>query len=513
MILPHDANESSARRMDPEDPVSSDVTPTDQDGLQGMPSDPSEPSAGWAPFDPGDTPELQDPGNGAGRVVAVVAAAPLVGAGWALSATIELARAWSDARPGAVLVDTDFSRPRMHHAVGVDNAVGLAEVLRGDAPASQATRVIEHDRLFCVPAGNTPGDVREAFDADRWKRLCRAFARAGVTVIAYVPANAPWAGPVLAQATDVVELREEDGALGLVIPDGVPLLAVLGPMPLGRRPLDPTGKEPVASVPLLAFELSEEEDPVYPTDERASAPSLRMLDPTPSPAPTARLTSQDRAGRDRRRRRLLMTMAVTAGVLAVAVGLRGLTATTAAPDAEIDAATVVPQDAEPIPPELRFSLGVGSYTDRTRAESALVELAAAVPEVSWYLSPVEIDGTVYHRVLGGLAPDSASAEALASRLDQNPDVGQDGWIIRDTRMVIDLGEAPDRAQAEAESDRLRALGVPAYVARVAYSDDTFRYRIYAGGYADTDETSHLLAMSASLGLDAAASPRMGSPAP
>lgn len=83
--------------------------------------------------------------------------------------------------------------------------------------------------------------------------------------------------------------------------------------------------------------------------------------------------------------------------------------------------------------------------------------------------------------------------------------------VRDTDTVVDLGEAPDRRQAEAEAGRLRALGVPASVATVTYSDRSVRYRIYAGGYANGVEASHLMEMMEELELHATTAARLGAP--
>ncbi|MEX2466864.1 MAG: hypothetical protein WD995_08130, partial [Gemmatimonadota bacterium] len=243
MILPHDPNAPPTPRPDSRDGSGPEHPPSQEPG----------PAVAWTPFDPGEPPELPGPPGGPGPVVAVAASAELVRAGWAVSVAAELARAWAAQRSGLVVVDTDLARPRLHHTLGVDNATGLAEVLGGDAPVSTATRVVEPDRLFCVPAGNAPGEPEEAFDGARWTRFCRAFSDAGVTVVSYVPATAPWADQVFASATHLVELREHDGEPTIAAEHRQQVIAVLGPMPIVRAPANPTGKESAGSAPLLGF--------------------------------------------------------------------------------------------------------------------------------------------------------------------------------------------------------------------------------------------------------------------
>jgi len=163
-------------------------------------------------------------------VVAIVASTGLVDVGWAVSVTVALARTWAVQRPGVVLVDTDLGRPRLHQGVDVDNAVGLAEVLEGSTTVSDATRIVEEDRLFCVPAGHGTRRLEDGFDPTRWARLCKAFSAAGATMVTYVPVEAPWLPTVLETATHVIELREQHVVLPWRRPEHIPLAAVLGPM-------------------------------------------------------------------------------------------------------------------------------------------------------------------------------------------------------------------------------------------------------------------------------------------
>lgn len=502
MILPHDPNASpmrlpdsdaSSERRRPADPPVADLPGANPPDL---PTPPVGSSVEWAPFDPGEPPGLPPTGDGSGRIVTVLAATDLVGVGWAISVIVEMARSWAKERPGLVLVDTDLGRPRMHDALGVDNDTGLAEILQGSKPVGNSTRIIVPDRLYCVTAGNAQGALEHAFDTDRWVRFCRAFAGAGVTVVAYVPDNAPWVQDVLDSATDVVELRDRDTRLATALPGETPVLAVLGPMSSQRTPIDPSGEEPPAPTPLAP--------PPPPAEER------------PAPGPTV----ADKRRRGRRRSVVLtgLVIAATGAAASVLLMIRGADTGVdpAPPEPVVDAGPVdseipPPSDIRANPPGPHFSLAVASYTNPERARARAVELASVVPEMTWYVAPVEIDGTVYQRVLGELSPDSASGAALATRLANRIGGDPAAWIIRRTDVVVDFGEATTLQEAEAEAARLRTLGVPAYVTAVTYSDRSIRWRVYAGGYAGAEEATHLERTAISLGLPAEIAPRLGAP--
>lgn len=514
-----------------------------------LPHDPEpnqDDAVAWTPFDPGDAPELPASVGGAGRVVAVIASVELVGVGWAVSVATELARVWAGRRPGVVLVDTDLARPRLHHAVRVDNAVGLAEVLRGEAPVASATRVVDEDRLFCVPAGNAPEDPGQGFDPARWSRLCDAFSEAGVTVVAYVPASATWIGNVLETATDIVELTEQHRSLDWPREGAPPVRAVLGPMPLIRPPSDPTGRARAGSAPLLGFDLDHGEDDgddagedLAPSqDERSDGGGVSAggatvgelsVDGVPSGAAAAESmpagpttgTRNARARRGSGRSRTAVTVLALILVLALGAwaairlgsGARPSSAEAAgssggAAPGTVVSGTVAPR---PVPPNADFSVAVASYADAERAEERRERLAGLVPALPWFVAPVEIDGAAYHRVMGGLVADSAAALALGSELAREGRGGIGQWIARPTGWVLDFGEHTDLPAAEREVERIRDEGIPAQLAEVRFTDQTVRYRIYAGGYRDETEASYLAGVAEAAGLGARPARRMGRP--
>ncbi|MEX2466865.1 MAG: SPOR domain-containing protein, partial [Gemmatimonadota bacterium] len=277
------------------------------------------------------------------------------------------------------------------------------------------------------------------------------------------------------------------------------------------------GKESAGSAPLLGFhaagdtidETERHSDGGTSTAARSGRPSRR-----PGPGP--------RRSRRRNRSRTMVLAALGVGALALALILRLGSSTPSAPGSDSisgsgstsrsDAtAADLAVEPSPVPPVLHFSVAVASHADRGRAEAHVANLQSAIPDIPWYIAPVAIDEAVYYRVLGGFASDSSSGAALASEIAQRLGMSAEGWIVRGSDRVVDLGGAPQLQQAEEDAARLRGLGLPASVARVTYTDRSVRYRIYAGGYADPAEAGHLLSVAESLGVDADLALRLGPP--
>ncbi|MEX2472047.1 MAG: hypothetical protein WEA34_07705, partial [Gemmatimonadota bacterium] len=65
--------------------------------------------------------------------------------------------------------------------------------------------------------------------------------------------------------------------------------------------------------------------------------------------------------------------------------------------------------------------------------------------------------------------------------------------------------------AEQELQRIRGQAIPAQLAEIRFTDQTVRYRIYAGGYRDAAEASYLAGVAEASGLSARTTRRMGRP--
>jgi cell division septation protein DedD len=124
------------------------------------------------------------------------------------------------------------------------------------------------------------------------------------------------------------------------------------------------------------------------------------------------------------------------------------------------------------------------------------------------VAPVEVAGTVYHRVVGGLLPDSAAATGMASELVQG---GVSDWVIRRSGWVVELGvwDSPD--EAERQRAEARAEGIPAYVSRFQQADGSVGYAVYAGAYSGEAEAEYLLDRARETGVEAHVVPRVVRP--
>lgn len=76
-----------------------------------------------------------------------------------------------------LLLECDFRRPSLAGAMGVPGELGLANVLSGECPFSDAVVQIEGvPNLYFLPAGEVKSNPVELLDSDGWKSLC-AFIR------------------------------------------------------------------------------------------------------------------------------------------------------------------------------------------------------------------------------------------------------------------------------------------------------------------------------------------------
>ena len=85
-----------------------------------------------------------------------------------------LARVLAAAGQHVVLVDTDLRRPVIHETFDVDNAVGLTEVLTGQASLRQAIQPGDHKNLSIITSGRIPPNPSELLGSRRMSAVIDA---------------------------------------------------------------------------------------------------------------------------------------------------------------------------------------------------------------------------------------------------------------------------------------------------------------------------------------------------
>lgn len=147
---------------------------------------------------------MQGPG------VVVAAAEPNVG-----RSSVAANLAVSLARDGArvVLVDADLREPSLHRQFGVENRVGLVDILNGTAAPEDAAIQTPVDGLLIITAGKPPANPIRLLRDQKLERTLEQIAKAADFVVLDSPAGATFAdADVLAGAVQNVVLVHEAGS-------------------------------------------------------------------------------------------------------------------------------------------------------------------------------------------------------------------------------------------------------------------------------------------------------------
>lgn len=178
----------------------------------------------WQPLDGG----VQVPDGG--RVVAVVASEQAVGAGWAGSAALDLARAWSRGGEKVVLADGALHYPTLHTLAQVENAEGLSDAALFGASVRRVARPVEGGSFFLITAGTAVADANAVPGSARWGRLLEGFQEAGVKLLVFVRDGDSGCAAFLGSASDIVVLADRGERAPAAVRDLEGLVrAVTGP--------------------------------------------------------------------------------------------------------------------------------------------------------------------------------------------------------------------------------------------------------------------------------------------
>jgi succinoglycan biosynthesis transport protein ExoP len=73
-----------------------------------------------------------------------------------------------------VIVESDFRRPKVHKLTGVDNSIGVVDVLRGDAELTDAIHETELEGFFVMPCGSRPKNPSELITRPEYQQMLEA---------------------------------------------------------------------------------------------------------------------------------------------------------------------------------------------------------------------------------------------------------------------------------------------------------------------------------------------------
>jgi len=146
-------------------------------------------------------------GAGKARVIAVTSTQPLEGK---TTTACNLATALALGGSRVLLIDADMRRPGLHRIMGVENNIGLSELLVAQARVREAVQATTEPNLFVIAAGRTPPNPSELLASDRMKSFLANLTQGPFD---WVVLDTP---PVLA-VTDAVVLAGSVSAIVFVV--------------------------------------------------------------------------------------------------------------------------------------------------------------------------------------------------------------------------------------------------------------------------------------------------------
>ncbi|HUF75679.1 MAG TPA: hypothetical protein VMM35_05340 [Longimicrobiales bacterium] len=212
-------------------------------------------------------------GMGSGRVVAVVASEGAVEAGWAASATLEIARSWSQSGAKVVVADGALHYPTLHALAQIDNGEGLSDAALFGLSVGRVARPVDEGAFFLITAGTAVANANSVPSSPRWSRLLEGFVEAGVKLLLFVRDGDSGCAAFLGSASDIVVLspkgekapaavRDLEGLVRAVTgPVGGAAAAGSAPAPGGtstglRPPEDWTAKTPAGKQRVLLLAVA-----------------------------------------------------------------------------------------------------------------------------------------------------------------------------------------------------------------------------------------------------------------
>lgn len=456
-----------------------------------------------------------------GPILVLLASPATHASGWAVRAATEIARYRAGADARILLADLDLDRPRLHAELGGHNAEGISDAFLFGASLGRVARPTEDGFLF-VPAGTAIADPARVLASRRWEAVTEGFEGAGAELFLFVPWDLPGRDAILERAGAAVLLAEREEVDVLDV-EGLGIGAVLGP---AVEPSEAAMDESVGPDAREAPEAAEPADAPPPAVDPSAPLSADELIP---PEDDWAWEEEDGApfesvagGGTGTRRGLLFSLVVVVVLLIVVVlaalaglvripGIPALFAGAAVEDTrpveEPSGASVEDAEATPVAPgvggdvsapaaegvgSLDRAMAVGSYRDLAEALERTRALAARDPTLVAAVSPVDVDGATWYRILLAPLPEGEPASVRTTLAERLGGIDASGWFERPTPLAFDLGDASSLQAGRARVALLADQGIPAYLVELRPPGASApTYRVYAGAYSGPAEASHM----------------------
>lgn len=436
--------------------------------------------------------------------------------GWAARTALELAGAWAEAGRRIVLADFHLENPVLQDHIGGHGLEGVVDIFLYGASVARCTRPVEGREFQFIPTGTYAPDAEAVFRHPRWPKLVAGFEHSRATLVVFAPAAVADLGALATWVDQVILLGAPADPANItpLVHAGVEIRGLVVP-PRGDTAIPQPIPQPPVQAPTQAAPPEEQPGQVL-VERRAVAEDELHLPPPPTRRPS----------RGHRAAILLLWVLLAAAVL-TAVGyivatLRPeLMPWAAAPAdgalAASGAASVAGGVSRPLGEPLPFSIRVVAFQSFDAARERLAELQRQVPGVLFYVTPEDVQGITYYKVMAGALSDVEVAREVrdvlvTSEVLDAEEVAGDWSQIQEVRYSLVLGDVDSRGAANAAADSLLDRQVPAYPVAVPYSDGVLHWYLYAGAFPDSARAAPLRDQLAAAGLDPRLTPRFGSPA-
>lgn len=169
-------------------------------------------------------------GTGSGRIVALVASEGAVEGGWAATAALGLARAWSGVGEKVIVVDGALHYPTLHVCAETENFEGLSDAALFGLSVGRVAKPMDGGAFFLITAGTAVADANAVAGSPRWGTLLGGFLEAGVKLLLFVRDGDSGCAAFLGSASDIIVLAGEHESAPAAVRDLEGMVrAVTGP--------------------------------------------------------------------------------------------------------------------------------------------------------------------------------------------------------------------------------------------------------------------------------------------